>query len=310
MAKPVPYDDNVHYVKAAGPKDRHPMKWIVRSHKEAQINTSRRAPTLDEAIELAKRITKQACEKSRNDLLLFHGRTEKPEKKATPREESFSISHFSCICANPVAQVWQCAALPDEKKTGGRPAKEGTQKKAPRFKHVKGECAVLLGSTPVRDPDGSIRVFKNWQEAEEYTYELYCQADELGETITWREGSLVVDRLTNVEIIFDPVCNGAYRPFSLWFPKYSKPYYMQVGRGKGRSSSVKSDDGITRDITSLDSDGQRAHAFNRRIDRMVAEDANQHQMTMQVATFRSIVGAEKMALQLEREYFRNADYMN
>lgn len=306
MPKPLPYDDNIHYVKAVGPKDRHPMKWIVRSHKAIPVKTNRRAATLDEAIELAERLTKQVQPKLADDLKKAGAST----KATQPKEENFSISYFTCICANPIAQVWQCSALPGEKKTGGRPAKNGSQPKPASFKHDKGECAVLMGPTPVREPDGSIRVFKNWQEAEEYAYGLYCEADELGETITWREGNLVVDRLTNVEIIFDPVANGAYRPFSLWFPKYSKPYYMQSGRGTGgRIAKTKNADGLNIDITSLDPDAKRAYEFNRRLDKMAQEEEQRTDLTMQVATYRTIWEAEKQALKLEREYFRNPDYM-
>lgn len=280
------------------------MKWIVKSHKDTGIKTDRRAPDLDAAIDLAKRLTKQA------EGNLPEIKKAKPTKVPAAQTESFSSTYFTCICANPVAQVWQCTALPGEKKTGGRPAKNGSQPKPASFKHTKGECAVLMGPTPVRGPDGSIRVFKHWQEAEEYAYGLYCQADELGETITWREGNLVVDRLTNVEIIFDPAANGKNTPFSLWFPKYSKPYYMQVGRGGGsRTPAAKTADGAILDITSLDPEGQRAHAFNRRLDQMAAEERQQNKMTMQVATYRTIWEAEKQALKLEREYFRNPDYM-
>ncbi len=308
MPKSLPFDDNVHYVKKVGPKDRHPMKWIVRSHKEAKIKTDRRAPTLDEAIELARRMTKVACEKSKDDLILHYGRKPKKTKEATPKLESFNSDYFTCICANPVAQVWQCTHLPDEKKSSGRKARDGT-KKQPTFKHLKGECAVLMGETPVREADGTIRVFKNWQEAEEYTYGLYCQADELGETITWREGNLVVDRLTNVEIIFDPSSNGEKTPFSLWFPKYAKPYYRQTGMGNGsRLASVKDAADTSLDITSLSPAAQQAHAFNRRLDQMAAEERKQSRLTMQVAVFRTIWEAEKQAIKLEREYFNNLDY--
>lgn len=305
MPKPLPYDDDLHYVKAAGPKDQHPMKWIVRSHKEAKVKTDRRARSLEEAIELAKRLTKIAVEKEQDDTLQGPSRKAKEEPS---KPETFNSDYFACICANPVAQVWQCIHLPDEKKSSGRKARDGT-KKQPTFKHTKGECAVLMGENPVRESDGTIRVFKNWQEAEEYTYDLYCQADELGETITWREGNLVVDRLTNVEIIFDPKENGQKTPFSLWFPKYAKPYYRPTGAGNGaRPAKAKTASGSNLDITSLSPAAQQAHAFNRRLDQMAAEERKQNTMTMQVAVFRTIWEAEKQAIKLEREYFNNHDY--
>lgn len=285
------------------------MKWLVRSHKEAQIKTNRRAPTLDEAIELAKRLTKTACEKSREDLLLHHGRVPEPiVEKPKTEPESFSTTHFTCICANPTAQVWQCVSQPGEKKHAGRPPRKGAAPKQATFKHTKGDCAVLMGSTPVREEDGSIRVFKSWIEAEEYAYDLYLIAYEEGDAITWHEGDTVVDRLTNVDIIFDPAVNGKHRPFSLWFPRYSKPYYAPP-KVRSYVTTAKQADGSTLDLTSLDKEGQAAHALNRKLERMAAEEDRNHNLTMEVATFRTIWEAEKQATRLERDYFHNPDYM-
>lgn len=359
-----PFEDGVHYVAPAPTTDRHPLRWMVKSFRHAKAKSNRRAETKDAAVDLAKRLTSVAIEKSPEDLALFNAHREimaatsvaiakRPEPETEPlksvekvtvkarkkeltaekraaraavkvkkrqahlalrerqredREaraklERFATTHFNCIRANPVAQVWQCVSMTGERKPVGRRKSNGRAPDQAPVRHAKMECAVLMGKEPLRDEDGRIVIFRNWQDAETKALELYYAADE-EERIFWQEPEgRVVGRTIEVEIMFDPAVNGAMRPFNLWFYKHAKPYYRSA-RAKHLITPAK--DASGRSYQPQDQDDRAAHDFNRAIERMAFEDSKM--LSMEVAKFRTIWEAEAEAIRLEKEYFGNHKY--
>lgn len=224
-------------------------------------------------------------------------------RPATEKPERFATTHFHCIRANPVAQVWQCVSIDGERKPIGRRKAGGRAPDQAPVRHAKLECAVLLGKEPLRDDAGRVVVFRNWQDAEAKAIELYEQADE-EERIFWQEPEgKVVGRTMEVEIIFDPAVNGTHRPFNLWFYNHNKPYYRSA-RAKSLVTPAKDSSG--RSYQPQNADDRAAHDFNRTIERMAQED--QRMLSMEVAKFRTIWEAEAEAIRLEKEYFGNGHY--
>lgn len=364
------YDDGVHYVSPALDTDRHPLRWIVKSYRAADIKTNRRYETKDKAVTAAEDFTKQAIAQSPIDRSLFEQRKPTRAEKAAAKEqerqaklalatrqreataaskaqeeqdkaarriakreanaaakeegrqttlakraaqaeakieraklERFATTHFHCIRANPVAQVWQCVSMDGERKPVGRRKTGGRAPDQAPVRHAKLECAVLLGKEPLRDDAGRVIVFRNWQDAEVKAIELYEQADE-EERIFWQEPEgKVVGRTMEVEIIFDPAVNGTHRPFNLWFYNHNKPYY-RAARAKSLITPAKDSSG--RSYQPQSADDRAAHDFNRTIERMAQED--QRMLSMEVAKFRTIWEAEAEAIRLEKEYFGNGNY--
>lgn len=351
MARPRVYDDGVHYVSPAPDTDRHPLRWIVKSYRAADIKTNRRYESKEEAVGAAEEFTKKAIAQSPVDRHLYEHRKPSRAEKAAIKErekqaklaltarqrkasgatvgrekqaklaskeakagfsgeragpaklERFATTHFHCIRANPVAQVWQCVSVDGERKPVGRRKAGGRAPDQAPVRHAKLECAVLLGKEPLRDETGRVIVFRNWQDAEAKAIELYEQADE-EERIFWQEPEgKIVGRTMEVEIIFDPAVNGTHRPFNLWFYNHNKPYY-RAARAKSLVTPAKDSSG--RSYQPQNADDRAAHDFNRTIERMAQED--QRMLSMEVAKFRTIWEAEAEAIRLEKEYFGNGQY--
>lgn len=250
----------------------------------------------EEQVKLAEK------ERKRQDRLALRAQ-QRGAKQERAKLERFATTHFNCIRANPVAQVWQCVSDPGERKPVGRRKAGGRAPDQAPVRHTKGECAVLIGKEPLRDSTGRVEVFPNWQSAETRAIELYAAADE-DERIYWQEPEgKVVGRTIEVEIIFDPTVNGPSRPFNLWFYNHNKPYYRDP-RLKTLVTAAKDANGNS--YQPPDSDARAAHEFNRTIERIAQEDRKM--LSMEVAKFRTIWEAETEAMRLEREYFGNGEY--
>lgn len=239
------WSDGIHYVRPASVKDRHPMRWVVGRHrgiseamdgKSITRSFSRRAETQQQAVGIAM----DATTRFRKANPGIHEATP-PKVSGSQREpngskarsnqtkisatrEAFSVTHFNCIVANPVAQVWQCVSRPGEKKAPGRRKRDGSGPEEAPLRHQPGECAILLGKEPLRDEAGNIRVFPNWVHAADQASDLYLTADP-EDRLMWKEGSTRVHATLRIDVIFDPTTNGVSKPFSLYLPEFRRPIY-------------------------------------------------------------------------------------
>lgn len=248
-----------------------------------------------------QRKDKEAARIAKRQAALALREQQREAREAKARLERFATTHFNCIRANPVAQVWQCVSLAGEKKPIGRRKANGRAPEQAPVRHAKGECAILLGQEPLRDDRGLVVVFPTWQAAETQALELYYAADE-EERIFWQEpDGKVVARTVEVEVIFDPDVNGSIKPFNLWFYKHNKPYYRS-SRAKTFITPAKDAAGYS--YQPKNEEERAAHDFNRKLERLAQED--NRSLSMEVAKFRTIWEAEAEAIRLEKEYFNNA----
>jgi hypothetical protein len=293
------------------------MRWVVAAHKRLRSSLKRYAPTMEGAILLAIRATRKHLKAYPENKAFFNPPTvsptssiqpdqlpkeyrvlPKPKPKALP---PFAITHFDCIRANPIAQVWQCVSLPGETAPVGRRKANGAAPTQARFNHTKGECAVLVWKEPIRDPDGDVRVFPTWQAAEDFALNLYYEADE-EERIFWQEDEPCVARTANVNIMFDPnnVDTSIKRPFYLYVPKYNKPVmagyrkktYAKAGRLQAGGEFMPS---TAEEKAALD--------FNRKLAAM-DDTSDNRELSLSIATFVSIWGAEEHALNITERTLR------
>lgn len=299
------WSDGIHWVKPTPKRtsDAERWPWRVGSHRESKSTYKRKALTMDEAIVLGKEATKLWLKNhpEEKDLtnpgLLPQASALKGKRKGVRRQPAqkvppFSTYHFRCISANPVAQVWMCNTLPGEIGNVGRRAKGGKTNKQKPFNHTKGECAVMLWKEPVRNPDGSVRVFAR-MEAEHFAIDAYYQTPE-DECLFWEEGHKVVHRTRHVDVIFDPECNGLKEPFSLWVhPPGGDP--KPVYEGYRKKAYTKSPGKLLGggSIMASTPDEAAAIAFNKKLASMATEEALE--LSSHPVTFPSIWGAEQHA---------------
>lgn len=304
---PLPiWSDGIHYVRATSKTDDHPMPWFAGAHKKTDSKLHRYTPTMDAALKVALIASKRWLKDHPED---------KDHYKVTPlpasseltgyakrhrgrpskdKLELFSTYHFTCIAANPYAQVWQCTSYPGEKAKVGRRKADGRAPDETRFRHQKGECSVLLGEHPVRNPDGTIRVFNRWAEADEFALALFMNASE-DDVFTWKVGDVVVGRTLNFNVEFNPEINGVTKPFTIWNVKFNKPVYLDKTR-----PAVLSDSQGRRSIKHLETTNPElflktveARAKNRQVDRVPS-------FSEEPAKFRSIWEALKEAERREQ----------
>jgi hypothetical protein len=250
------WSDGIHFVRAANKTVDHPMPWYAGAHNLTGSTFKRYAPTMDDALTLAISATKRWLKAHPADQP-YHKVTALPSASALqgikkqrgrppkPKVEGFSTYHFTCIAANPYAQVWQCTSYPGEKKAVGRKKANGRAPDETAFRHKKGECSVLLGEEPVRGADGTIHVFPNWRDAYFHALELYQNAPG-DEVISWSEDDIVVSRTQHFNIEFNPALNGENKPFTLWNVTYSKPVYLDKTK-----PAITADDQATRSLRQM-----------------------------------------------------------
>lgn len=279
---PLPvWSDGLHYVRRTAETDNHPMAWFAGAHRVTASTLRRYAETMDEALLLAKDATRRWVKDHPADRKLVKAaplprdsmlegvKRGKPGRPPKVKLEGFSTYHFTCIAANPYAQVWQCTSYPGEKKAVGRKKAGGREADQTPFRHQKGECSVLIGDEPVRNSDGTIRVYPNWIAADEAALELYHAAPE-DDVISWKPGDIVVWRTENFNVEFDVAVNGRTKPFSLFNVKFNKPVYLDKTR-----PAILSDSQATRYIRPLQETNPEAYlqitearAKARQIDRV------------------------------------------
>jgi hypothetical protein len=167
------------------------------------------------------------------------------ENSATlpPIVQPFSITHFNCIVANPVAQVWQCVSRVGERKSAGRPRKDGLPIEVPAITHDIGQCAILLHRDPLRDAAGKVNVYPTWVAAAEEALDQYDNADE-EDRLAWNEGDKRVWGTPRIDVIFDPDINGGARPFSLYLPEHRRPIYEDRTKPLPQGRAKRIDPGV------------------------------------------------------------------
>ena len=130
---------------------------------------------------------------------------------------------------------------------------------------------------------------------------MYYATDE-EERIFWREDDPCVARTLNVNIMFDPnnVDTTVRRPFYLFIPRYNKP----VLAGYRKKANVRA----TRLLSGSEyipssSDEKAALDFNRKLAAM-DDDENNRTLSLSVATFKTIWGAEEHAINITERVLR------
>lgn len=236
LGKPL-WSDGIHFVRPASAKDRHKMRFVVGAHKATTSTHKRHAPTEEEAIERAKAATSFWLAAHPADRVHLTVAPADETTEASPSDskapaipqQPFATTLFDCVYANPVAQVWLMTRDPGEHKPVGRRKANGRAAEQTSIPHTKGESAVLRGSQPIRNADGSVRVFHTQGEAEEYADHLYREEPE-EDTISWKPGNVVVGATARIQILFNPTIYGVSKPFILWLAHLDHPRPVYVDR--------------------------------------------------------------------------------
>lgn len=258
------WSDGIHYVRSNAKSVFHPMPWFTGAHRTTESRLHRYVETMDGALKLAIATTRDWLKEHPADKVHvkaaflpaasdLKGDKRRRGRPAKAKLEAFSTYHFTCIAANPYAQVWQCTSYSGEKKAVGRRKSDGKPADETPFRHQKGECSVLIGDLPVRNPDGNIRIFERWAEADEFALDLFMNAPE-DDVISWKEGDVVVGRSRNFNIEFNPDINGVSKPFTLWNVTYEKPVYMDKTK-----PAVTSDDRAARSLRQMQETNPEAY---------------------------------------------------
>jgi hypothetical protein len=221
--------DGIHFVRDASPKDQHSMRFVVDQHRGVQglpqySSLPRHCESLERGGNLMKFYTDKACRES-PELRLAHkiatGKLKGTRKKREPKPKKavFPITRFTCIMANPIAQIWACTKAQWEAVNVGR---RNTDKKPPKndkLPHELGDFAVLKGDDPVLDDEGQVRVFKLRGEAEEMMQTLYLDTpgeDRLSNNTDPEQPTTTVYQNVNYSVHFDPDYNGSSHPFNIY----------------------------------------------------------------------------------------------
>jgi hypothetical protein len=219
--------DGIHFVRDVSPKDQHPLRFVIDQHKRVEhlphySSLPRHCESLERGIELMRFYTKKACKES-PELRLAHklatGQAKQVREKRPPKPKKveFPTTRFTCIVANPVAQVWFCNKEKWQAANVGR--RNGTPPTNDKLPHIPGQYAVLRGDDPVLDEQGEVRVFELLMKAEEMSHSLYEEtpADErLSDNTDPERRTTTVYQNANYSVHFDPDYNGAPQPFNIY----------------------------------------------------------------------------------------------
>jgi hypothetical protein len=285
------WSDGIHFVRPVAPHIERALRWFVGAHRTTASPFRHWYETVSEATEQAQRATKAWLTSHPDDR--SHLKAPKQPAASSTQEapkEPFVTTHFTCICANPYAQVWQCTSYAGEKAAVGRRKAGGRAPEQTPFRHTKGQCSVLIGLEPVREEDGRVRIFETWVEAEHFALELYAAAPE-DEVILWHEGDKRVGATRRIDILFDPSMSES-QPFLLWLRDHRRPVFMDMTRPlQYATSRAKSVDPLLNPQAYLDELERKA---NR------SEEERVDSLRERPLLFRSIWMAEEEADRRER----------
>jgi hypothetical protein len=217
------------------------MRFVVDQHKQVEhlprfSTLPRHCESLKVGEEMMRRYTKRACQRSPELSQAFRsavGQPPPPVKQVDPdkpqrkprqskpkaKKVEFPITRFTCIMANPVAQIWVCTKAKWEGMSIGRRSEGGRPPRADNLPHEVGEYAVLKGDEPVLDENGTVRVFALRMQAEAMMETLYDQvpADEKMSNNTDPERpTTTVYQNQSYSVHFDPDFNGPKQPFNIF----------------------------------------------------------------------------------------------
>lgn len=234
--------DGLHFVREASPKDQHPMRFVIDQHKQVEhlprfSTLPRHCESLEVGTEMMRRYTKRACQQSRELSRAFKSANgpvtlpepietdpsqpqRKPRAKAVarPKKVEFPISRFTCIMANPVAQIWVCTK-PAWQSNIGRRTKGGRPPRADKLPHNVGEYAVLQGDDPVLSPTGEPQVYRLLMQAETVMQRLFDEApddEHISNNMDPERRTTTVYQNRSYSVHFDPDYNGAKQPFNIF----------------------------------------------------------------------------------------------
>jgi hypothetical protein len=229
--------DGLHFVRDASPKDQHPMRFVVDQHKQVEhlqpfSTLPRHCESLEVGTEMMRRYTKIACQQSKELAKAFKSATGKakpdkptpegtepaPKRQPKRKKVEFPLTRFTCIMANPVAQVWVCTKDVWESVHVGRRPGQG-KKKTDKLPHQRGEYAVLKGDEPVLDSNNEVRVFHRRDQAEAMMESLYFRVpddERLSNNTDPERRTTTVYQNQSYSVHFDPDFNGAKQPFNIF----------------------------------------------------------------------------------------------
>lgn len=240
--------DGLHFVRDASPKDQHPMRFVVDQHKQVEhlqrfSTLPRHCENLEVGTELMHRYTKRACQLSSELHRAFKSAkgpvrlelepkeqltpktrpVKKPSKQRTnaspkPKKVDFPLTRFTCVMANPVAQVWLCT-LPRGHSQVGRRSESGRPPRADVLPHEVGEYAVLRGDVPILASNGEVRVFSLPMDAEAVMQQLFDEApddEHISNNMNPDRRTTTVYQNRSYSVHFDPDYNGTKLPFNIF----------------------------------------------------------------------------------------------
>lgn len=207
------------------------MRFVVEGHRveglERDKGLPRHCESLERGIELMQQYTDKACkEHPRLRDILDVSKVPGKTRARKPKKVAFPITRFSCIMANPVAQIWVCTHGIHESPQLGR-RKEGA--KAPegdKLPHEQGDFAVLKGDVPVLDEQGTPKVYKLRSDAEDEMQRLYRLTPEderYSDNTDPERRTTTVFQNETISVHFDPDNNGSNLPFNLYNTRVFKP---------------------------------------------------------------------------------------
>lgn len=213
------------------------MRFVIDQHKRIEHlphnpSLPRHCESLEVGRELLEAYTKRALRGNKplkEAFELANGIPSEPQQRqpraAKSKKVKFPTTRFTCIEANPVAQVWLCTKERYEAMTVGRNSKTSKLPEGDKLPHLKGELAVLKGDVPVLDDNGQVKVFANRLLAEEVMERIYREtpADEkLLDNNDPDRPTTTVYRNRNYSVHFDPDFNGALFPFNVYDTRVHK----------------------------------------------------------------------------------------
>jgi hypothetical protein len=263
--------DGLHFVRDAGERDRHPMRFVVGQHRRQGFPRNpalpRYAESLERGISLMGYYSRRAMEAQPVLSATYsvqmlpdpsEPKVKKPRKPRAPiRQMRWTTARFVCTHpVNRIAQAWLC--VKDKGAGTGRAKADGTHT-IDELPHKRGDYAVMSRGEVLRKR-GVPLVF-DLTEAASKVDALFFAAP--AEERTWRGTSRVYAN-EQYEVHFDPSetevgrfdeigGNGTYKPFNLFMPEFSQ----KVRDGRGVIQRFRSLEGAIRKADAMAADRKR-----------------------------------------------------